>query len=74
MQAPDLYERMDALEKRVERIEDHTERFDQIDARFDRVDQKFVLQGQMLEELQAGQKRIESKVDAIIRHFDINAN
>lgn len=74
MQAQDLFERMDALEKRVERVEDHKERFDMIDARFDRVDQKFVLQGQMLEELQAGQQRVESKVDAIIQHFDINAD
>ena len=74
MQAQDIYERLDALEKRVERIEDQTERFDKIDARFDRVDQKFVLQGQMLKALQAGQQGIESKVDAIIRHFDIHAD
>ena len=49
----------------MERVEDYKIRFDEIDRRFDRVDQKFLLQGQILVDLQAGQKRIEGKVDSL---------
>ena len=80
MQAQDMYARMDDFERRLQRVEEHNTRFDQIDrrfdqmdARFDRIDGKAVAQGQMFVELQAGQGRIESKVDRILRHLGIDS-
>ncbi|MCY4537085.1 MAG: hypothetical protein OXE52_02535 [Chloroflexi bacterium] len=64
-----------------ERFAQVDERFDQVDERFDRVDRRSILQGQMIVELQenlkllqAGQQRVEYKVDAILKHFNIEAN
>lgn len=73
MQAQDFYARMDDFERRLQRVEEHKTRFDQIDARFDRMDGKAVAQGQIFVELQAGQQRIESKVDRILRHLGIDS-
>jgi len=66
MQAQDVYARMDDFERRLQRVEEHK-------TRFDRIDGKAVAQGQIFVELQAGQQRIESKVDRILRHLGIDS-
>ncbi len=74
----ELARALDRIDERFDRVD---ERFDRVDERFDRVDRRSILQGQMIVELQenlkllrAGQQRLEYKVDAILKHFNIEAN